>query len=126
MEIILQHAKMKKKKYYLYDNFDKSLTKAFHELKGRYYKKENYWVFAVQNILPIEKNVTNVGKSNDIPPTTSIDDIPPTTSIDDIPPTTSAESTHVEHVLPPKYLYNPPTEMFHFVKPYTVIVVSSA
>ena len=117
MEIILQHAKMKKKKYYLYDNFDKSLTKAFHELKGRYYKKENYWVFAVQNILPIEKNVTNVGKSNDIPPTTSIDDIPPTTS---------AESTHVEHVLPPKYLYNPPTEMFHFVKPYTVIVVSSA
>ena len=148
MEIILQHAKMKKKKYYLYDNFDDSFTKAFHELKGRHYKKENYWVFPIQNILPSDKNFTDLGKSNvpetttdipetttDIPETTTdipetTTDIPETTTdipetTTDIPETTTIEPNHFEHAFLQKYLYNPPIEMFHFVKPYTMIAVSS-
>ena len=183
MEIILQHAKMKKKKYYLYDNFDESFTKAFHELKGRHYKKENYWVFPIENILPSDKNFTDLGKSNvpqtttDVPQTTTdvpeitIDvpeitiDVPETTTdvpeitidvpetktdvpeitIDvpetktdvpetktdvpetktDVPETKTVEPNQLKHDCLQKYLYNPPIEMFHFVKPYTMIAVSS-
>jgi hypothetical protein len=155
MEIILQHAKMKKKKYYLYDNFDESFTKAFHELKGRHYKKENYWVFPIENILPSDKNFTDLGKSNvpettiDVPETTTdvpeitIDvpetttDVPetttdvPETTTDvaeitiDVPETTTLDQNQLKHDCLQKYLYNPPIEMFHFVKPYTMIAVSS-
>jgi len=141
MVIILQHAKMKKKKYYLYDNFDDSFTKAFHELKGRHYKKENYWVFPIQNILPSDTNFTDLGKSNvpetttdvpetitdipetitDVPPT--ITDVPETTT--DVPETKTVEPNQLKHDFLQKYLYNPPIEMFHFVKPYTMIAVSS-
>ena len=183
MEIILQHAKMKKKKYYLYDNFDDSFTKAFHELKGRHYKKENYWVFPIQNILPSDTNFTDLGKSNvpetttDVPETISyvpetisdvpetitdvpetktvvpetitnvpetttdvpetitdipetITDVPPTITdvpetTTDVPETKTVEPNQLKHDFLQKYLYNPPIEMFHFVKPYTMIAVSS-
>jgi len=47
MEIVQEHAVFKNKKYYL-DLNEKSISinkAAFHELKGRYYQKKNYWVF---------------------------------------------------------------------------------
>lgn len=47
MEIVQEHAVFKNKKYYL-DLNEKSVSvnkAAFHELKGRYYQKKNYWVF---------------------------------------------------------------------------------
>ena len=65
MEILQEHAVLKNKKYYLYleNNKVKVNKTAFHKLKGRYYKKNNYWVFP-ENCL----------SSNDTPPVEEVDD----------------------------------------------------
>ena len=53
MEILKNFGVIKKKNYYLYDNFDDTMTTDFRKLKGRYYKKTNHWVFPleIENIL---------------------------------------------------------------------------
>lgn len=53
MEILKNFGVIKKKNYYLYDNFDDTMITDFRKLKGRYYKKTNHWVFPleIENIL---------------------------------------------------------------------------
>ena len=67
MEILKKFGIIKKKNYYLYDNFDDTMTVDFRKLKGRYYKKTNHWVFPleIENILFEKKEcIDSVLKEN--------------------------------------------------------------
>ena len=45
METINHFGIVKKKHTYLYNNFNDTMNEDFRKLKGRFYKKTNYWVF---------------------------------------------------------------------------------
>jgi hypothetical protein len=74
MEIIRKYGVMKNNQFCLYDNFDESMTIEFRKLKGKYYKKNNFWSFPKKNIFSedddsIEKQeniVTNVTNENNV------------------------------------------------------------
>lgn len=56
MEIILKYGIIKKNQLCLYEHFDDTLTNEFRSLKGRYYKKNNFWSFPRDKI--IKKNIS--------------------------------------------------------------------
>ena len=58
METINHFGIVKKKHTYLYNNFNDTMNEDFRKLKGRFYKKTNYWVF------PFVKGENKEGNDN--------------------------------------------------------------
>ena len=56
METINHFGIVKKKHTYLYNNFNDTMNEDFRKLKGRFYKKTNYWVFPFVKGENVEEN----------------------------------------------------------------------
>ena len=59
MEIINHFGIVKRKHTYLYTNFNDTMNEDFRKLKGRFYKKPNYWVFPFVKEANVEVNTNS-------------------------------------------------------------------
>ena len=108
MENIKSYGILKKNHYYLHDNFDKSMEEEFRKLKGRFYKKNKYWIFPAKTILLSEKDMNPIESS---PIESSPEESSPIES-------SPEESSPVESSPVEKYKYNPPPEIYYLIHDY--------
>ena len=104
MENIKSYGILKKNHYYLHDNFDKSMEEEFRKLKGRFYKKKNYWIFPVKTILLSEEDINQKNIS-------FVESSSPVKS-------SPVKSSPVESSPVEKYKYNPPPEIYYLIHDY--------
>ena len=141
MEILKEFGVIKKNHYYLYDNFDDSMTIDFRKLRGRYYKKTNHWVFPIQNETKIvdesiqKDDTVEVDESIQTDDTVEVDEsiqtddtvevdesiqTDDTVEVDESIQTDDTvevdESIQTDKLL--EYKYNPPREFYQYISHY--------
>lgn len=136
MEILKNFGVIKKKNYYLYDNFDDTMTTDFRKLKGRYYKKTNHWVFpleieniileetqSIDTVLNENNNVLDE-KDESIQTDKSIEMEEELTTDESIKTDKSFDTDDSDHIVNLteciEYKYNPPQEFYKYISSYII------
>jgi len=116
MEIIQKYGVLKNNHFCLYDNFNDTMEVEFRKLKGRYYKKNNFWSFPKDNIPNVSKEEV-INEYEEVSVQTDHSIAEEHSTYEEV--SVQTEPSNIEkNITTKKYKYNPPDYFYDYIKEY--------